>query len=182
MQEISGRVNQAVVADATDRKTLESLGVKQMDTVIVCIGSNMSDSILTTLNLKEMGVETVVAKALSEAHGRILEKVGASDVIFPEKDMAISLAERLHNPNMLDYLPFMEGYSIVELAPPKDFIGKELRELNLINQYGVQIVAIKEILPDRLNLIPTAKFVLKDSDIMILLGPNDAIDKLRAKE
>jgi trk system potassium uptake protein TrkA len=182
VQEISGRVNQAVVADATDRKTLESLGVKHMDTVIVCIGSNMSDSILTTLNLKEIGVERVVAKALSEAHGRILEKVGASDVIFPEKDMAISLAERLHNPNMLDYLPFMEGYSIVELVPPKEFIGKELRELDLINQYGVQIVAIKEILPDRLNLIPTAKSVLKDSDIMILLGPNDALDKLRAKE
>jgi len=121
VQEIKGRVTQAVVADATDRKTLESLGVKNMDAVVVCIGSNMSDSILTTLNLKEIGVERVIAKSLSEAHGRILEKVGATDVLFPEKDIAISLAERLHNPNMLDYLPFMEGYSIIELSPPKQF-------------------------------------------------------------
>jgi trk system potassium uptake protein TrkA len=182
VQEIRGKVKQAVVADATDRKALESLGVKQMDAVVVCIGTNMSHSILTTLNLKEIGVKRVIAKALSEAHGRILERVGATEVLFPEKDTAISLAERLHNPNMLDYLPFMEGYSIIELAPPKEFIGKKLSELNLINQYGVQVVAIKELVPDRLNMIPTAHFLLKDSDIMILLGPNDALDKLRGKE
>ena len=182
VQEIKGRVTQAVVADSTDRNVLESLGVKRMDAVVVCIGSNMGDSILTTLNLKEVGVNRVIAKALSDAHGRILLKVGATEVLFPEKDMAISLAERLHNPNMLDYLPFMEGFSIIELAPPTDFIGKKLRELNLINRYGVQIVAIKEVLPDRLNLIPTASYTLRESDIMILLGPNDALDKLKGKE
>ncbi len=182
VQEIKGRVTQAVVADATDRKTLESLGVKNMDAVVVCIGSNMSDSILTTLNLKEIGVERVIAKSLSEAHGRILEKVGATDVLFPEKDIAISLAERLHNPNMLDYLPFMEGYSIIELSPPKQFTGKKLRDLNLINRYGVQVVAIKEAAADRLDLIPTGQHMLKDNEIMILLGPNDALDKLKGKE
>lgn len=182
VQEIKGMVTQAVVADATDRRALESLGVKNMDAVVVCIGSNMSDSILTTLNLKEIGVDRVIAKSLSEAHGRILEKVGASDVLFPEKDMAISLAERLHNPNMLDYLPFMEGYSIIELSPPKEFIGKKLRDLNLINRYSVQVVAIKKVVPDRLNLIPKAQHTLKDNEIMILLGPNDALDKLKGKE
>ncbi len=119
------------------------------------------------------------AKALSEAHSRILQKIGASEVFFPEKDQAISLAERLHNPNMLDYLPFLEGYSIIEISPPKQFIGKSLRELNLINRFGVQVVAVKELVPDRLNLIPTAQFVLKDSDIMILLGPNEAFDQLQ---
>ena len=182
VQEIRGRVTQAVLADSTDRKVLESLGVENMDAAVVCIGTNMSDSILTTLNLKDIGVHRVIAKALSEAHGRILEKVGATEVLFPEKDIAISLAERLHNPNMIDYLPFMEGFSIIELAPPSDFIGKKLHELNLINQYGVQIVAIKEIVPDRLNLIPTAHYTLRESDIMILLGPNDALDKLKGKE
>ena len=181
VQEIKGRVTQAVVADATDPRALESLGVKNMDAVVVCIGANMSDSILTTLNLKEIGVERVIAKSLSEAHGRILEKVGATDVLFPEKDTAISLAERLHNPNMLDYLPFMEGYSIIELTPPKEFIGKRLFELNLINQYGVQVIAIKETVPDQLNLIPTAQYTLKNNDTMILLGPNDALDRLKGK-
>jgi len=182
IQEIKDDVSQAVVADATDRKAMELLGLKQMDVCIVCIGSILSNSILATLNLKEIGVDHVFAKAMSEAHGRILNKIGASEVFFPEKDMAISLAERLHNPNMLDYFPLIVGYGIIQLAPPKKFIGKTLRELNLINQYGVQVVAIKEIVPDRMNVIPTAGFVIKDSDIMILLGPNEALDKLREIE
>jgi len=177
--EIKDQVSQAVVADATDRKALEALGLDKMDAAVVCIGSVLSESILATLNLKDIGVERVYAKALSEAHSRILQKIGASEIFFPEKDQAISLAERLHNPNMLDYLPFLEGYSIIQLAPPNRFIGKSLRELNLINKFGVQVVAVKEVVPDRLNLIPTAQFVLKDSDIMILLGPNEALDELR---
>ncbi len=182
IQEIKDDVSQAVVADATDRKAIEPLGLRQMDVSIVCIGSVLSNSILATLNLKEIGVDRVFAKAMSEAHGRILNKIGASEVFFPEKDMAVSLAERLHNPNMLDYLPLLVDYGIIQLAPPKMFIGKSLRELNLINQYGVQVVAIKEIVPDRMNLIPTAGFVVKDSDIMILLGPNEALDKVREIE
>lgn len=182
VQEIKDQVSQAVVADATDRKAMEALGIKQVDAVVICIGSVLSDSILATLNMKEIGVERVLAKAMSEAHGRILRKIGATEVFFPEKDMAVSVAERLHNPNMLDYLPFIEGFSIVEMAPPKNFVGKSLYELDLINRYGIQVVAIKEIIPDQLNLIPTARFVIKDSDIMILLGPNEALDKLREVE
>jgi trk system potassium uptake protein TrkA len=177
--EIKDQVSQAVVADATDRKAMEALGLDRMDAAVVCIGSVLSESILATLNIKDIGLERVYAKAISEAHSRILHKIGASEVFFPEKDQATTLAERLNNPNMLDYLPFLEGYSIIEMAPPKQFIGKSLRELNLINRFGVQVVAIKEIVPDHLNLIPTAQCVLKDSDIMILLGPNEGFDKLR---
>ena len=182
VQKIKDSVTQAVIADATERKALETLGVKQMDAAVVCIGSVLSDSILITLNLKDIGVKRVFAKAVTEPHGRILHKIGALEVIFPEKDQAISLAERLHNPNILDYLPFLDGYSIVELLSPQRFIGKDLKELNLINQYGVQILAIKEIVPDQLNMIPTGQYVLKDGDILILLGPNDALDVLRKKE
>jgi trk system potassium uptake protein TrkA len=179
VSEIKDKVSQAIVADATDRKALEALGLDKMDAAVVCIGSVLSESILATLNLKDIGLHQVYAKALSEAHSRILQKIGASEIFFPERDQAISLAERLHNPNMLDYLPFLEGYSIIQISPPNRFIGKSLRELNLINRFGVQVVAVKEVVPDRLNLIPTAQFVLKDSDIMILLGPNEALDELR---
>lgn len=182
VQEIKDKVTQAVVADATDIKTLETLGIKQMDAAVVCIGSVISDSILATLNLKDIGVKRVFAKAVTEPHGRILHKIGALEVIFPEKDQANSLAERLHNPNILDYLPFLDGYSIVELLAPQSFIGKDLKELNLINRYGVQVLAIKKILPDQLNMIPKAQYILKDGDILILLGPNHALDLLRKKE
>jgi len=182
IQEIKDLVTQAEVADATDRKAMASLELKKMDAVVVCTASDLSGSILITLNMKDIGVSSVYAKAISEAHLRVLIKIGATEVFFPERDNAISLAERLHNPNMLDYLPFLEGYSIIQLAPPKDFVGKSLRDLNLINRFGIQVVAIKEIIPDRLNLIPTAQFILKDSDIMILLGPNETLDELREKE
>jgi trk system potassium uptake protein TrkA len=132
--------------------------------------------------MKEIGVGRIFAKAINEAHGRALEKVGASEVFFPDKDLALSMAERLHNPNLLEYLPFVEGYSIVELAPPKEFISKSLAELDLINCYGTQVVAVKELVPEKLNLIPTAKFVVKDSDILILLGPNEALEKFRQRK
>jgi len=179
VQEIKDKVNQAIVADATERDTLEAMGLEQMDAAVVCIGSVLSNSILVTLNLKDIGVKRVLAKALSEAHGRILYKIGASEVFFPEKDLALSLAERIHNPNMIDYLPFLEGYSIIELSPPQDFIGKSLRELDLINRLGIQIIAVKEVIKDQLVFIPTAKFVLKDSDILIMLGRNESLDKLK---
>jgi len=181
VQEIKDKVNQAIVADATERKTLEAMGLEQMDAAVVCIGSVLSNSILATVNLKDIGVKRVLAKALSEAHGRILYKIGASEVFFPEKDLALSLAERIHNPNMIDYLPFLEGYSIIELSPPQDFIGKSLRELDLINRLGIQIIAVKEVIKDQLVFIPTAKFVLKDSDLLIMLGRNESLDKLKVK-
>jgi len=179
VQEIKDKVSQAIVADATERETLEAIGLEQMDAAVVCIGSVLSNSILVTLNLKDIGVKRVLAKALSEAHGRILYKIGASEVFFPEKDLALSLAERIHNPNMIDYLPFLEGYSIIELSPPQDFIGKSLQELDLINRLGIQIIAVKEVIKDQLVFIPTAKFVLKDSDILIMLGRNESLDKLK---
>lgn len=179
VQKIKDVVSQAVVADATDREALESLGISQVDAAVVCIGTRMQASILATLHLKELGIENILAKATSEEHERILKKVGANDTFFPEKDLAIGVASRLDNPNMLDYLPFIEGYSIVELAPPKDFIGKRLKELDLINRFGVQVMAVREILPKGLILIPKADFQVKDSDALIVLGPNEALEKLQ---
>jgi trk system potassium uptake protein TrkA len=179
VQRIKDDVTHAIVADATDAKAMESLNIKDVDTTIVCIGSVLSDSILVVLNLEEIGVKRIFAKAISTPHVRILKKLGVMEILFPEKDIAISLAERLHNPNLIDYLPFMEDYGVIELEVPKSLIGKTLREADMINRFGVQVVAIKEIIPERINFIPTGNFVLKDSDIMILLGTRKGLDKLR---
>ena len=179
VQKIMDVVSEAVVADATDREVLESLGISQVDAAVVCIGTKMQASILATLHLKELGVKRILAKATSEEHGRILGKIGADEIFFPEKDLAIGVASRLHNPNMLDYLPFIEGYSIVEMAAPKDFVGKTLKELDLINRLGIQIVAIKEIIPTGMTFIPKGSFRLKDSDALIVLGPDEAMEKLK---
>jgi trk system potassium uptake protein TrkA len=179
VQKVKDVVSQAVVADATDRETLESLGMSQVDAAVVCIGSRMQASILATLHLKELGTKNILAKATSEEHGRILRKIGANEILFPEKDLAIGVASRLDNPNMLDYLPFIEGYSIVEIAPPKEFVGKTLKEMDLTNRFGIQVVAVKEIIPRGATLIPKANFQVKDSDALILLGPNEALEKLQ---
>ena len=182
VQEIKNDVSQAIIADATDFEAMEALGLKDLDAVVVSIGSSISQSILATLVMKDLGVQTVLAKAIQEPHARALKKIGASEVLFPERDLAFSVAERLHNPNLIEYLPFVEGYSIVQLASPKEFIGKTLAELDLINRYGIQVVAVKEFVPEQVNLIPTGKFVVKDSDLLILLGPNEALEKIRPKK
>jgi len=179
VQKVKDIVSQAVVVDATDREALEALGISHVDAAVVCIGTRMQASILATLHLKELGLKNILAKATSEEHGRILRKVGANEILFPEKDLAIGVASRLDNPNMLDYLPFIEGYSIVELAPPKDFVGKTLRELNLINRFGIQVLAVKEIIPKGLTLIPKADFQVKDSDALIVLGPDETLEKFQ---
>jgi trk system potassium uptake protein TrkA len=179
VQEIRDQVSRAVIADATDPQALRELELEKMDAVVVSIGSILNNSILATLNVKDMGVKRVVAKAVSDSHGRILQKIGADEIYFPEKDIALTAAQRLDNPNVLDYLPLMEGYSIAQLAPPREFIGKTLIELDLINKYGIQVVAVKELVPENVVLIPTGRYLVKDSDILILLGPDDALAGLK---
>ena len=152
-----------------------------MDVVIVSLGPEMEASILTVLFLHEIGAARIVAKALTEDHAKILDAIGATDVIFPEKDMAIKTALRLSNPNVLEYLPLLSGFGIQEMAPPDNFIGKSLRELDMRNNYGIQVIAIREIIPEKITYIPEADFVIKDSDILIVMGDEKKLDKLVSK-
>jgi trk system potassium uptake protein TrkA len=179
VQEIRDQVSRAVIADATDPQALRELELEKMDAVVVSIGSILNNSILATLNVKDMGVKRVVAKAVSEAHGRIFRKSGPTKSISLKK---ISPRPRLSDwttPMYSTTCPLMEGYSIVQLAPPREFIGKTLIELDLINKYGIQVVAVKELVPENVVLIPTGRYLVKDSDILILLGPDDALAGLK---
>jgi trk system potassium uptake protein TrkA len=182
IQDIRNRVSRAIVADATDKEAIRAFGLEQMDAVAISTGDDLSESILICLNLKDLGVKRILAKVVSEAHARIVEKIGATEVLFPEKDQAQTLAERLHSPNVIEYLPFMEDHSIIEMTPPKNFIGKRLRDIDLINRFGVQVIAIKESVPDRATMVPTAAYTLKESDILIILGPNTGIEELKKEE
>jgi len=180
IQKIKDNVSQAVVADAMDPEAMQELCLAEFDTVILSTGSILSNSILSALNLMELGLKNVYAKALSEAHGKILKKIGLNEVFFPEKDMAVSMAERLDSPDVLDYLPFMDGYSIVGLDAPKKFLGKRLMDLDLINKYGVQVIAVTTGSDRTTTMIPTGAFVATSNDKLIVLGPNKALDNLRA--
>lgn len=180
IDEVKNFVSHAVHMDAADKENLQALGIKDMDVVIVSLGPRMEASILTVLYLNEMGTKRIVAKALTEDHAKILESVGATETIYPEKDMAIKTALKLSCPNVLEYLPLISGFGIQEIAPPEKFIGKNLRELDLRNKYGIQVIAIKELIPEKTTFVPKADFVLKDSDILVIMGEDKQLEKINA--
>ncbi len=179
IQRIQEFATHTIVGSATDRSLLESIGVAEMDAVIVSLGNDLGASILATLYLKDLEAKNIMVKIRSEDHGRILEKVGADEVIFPEKETAIKIAKSLSNPNILDYIPLSSDYSILEVAPPKEFIGKTLSEINLRAKYGVNVIAVRELVPDRITMVPGGSFVVKDSDILIVLGRPTDIEKIK---
>lgn len=178
VQKAKNDISQAVVADATDKETLMGLGLAQVDLAVVTIGSNMLASILASFHLKEMGVDRVYAKALSEEHELILRRVGVDQILFPERDLAMNLAQRIQNPNMLEYLPSIQDYGIFELDKPGGLVGKSLRDLDLINQYGIQVIAIRDGLDQHLNFIPRGDYVVRPRDIFVLLGSNRDMQRL----
>jgi trk system potassium uptake protein TrkA len=168
----------AVMTEAAVKENLEALGVDDMDVVVVSLGHQLEASVMTVLYLHELGVKRIVAKALSEDHAKVLEAVGATEVIYPEKDMAIRTALRLSSPDVIEYLPLVSGITIQEIAPPVRFIGKTLKELDLTNKYGLQVIAIKEVISDRITFIPKADFIIKDSDILVIIGEEKKLSKL----
>lgn len=180
IEDVKNLVSHAVSMDAADKENLQALGIQDMDAVVVSSGPEMESSILTVLYLHEIGAKRIVAKALTEDHAKVLDAVGATEVIYPEKDMAIKTALKLSNPNILEYLPLISGFGIVEIAPPEKFIGKSLRELDLRNKYGIQVIAIKELIPEKTTFTPKADFVIKDSDILIIMGEEKQLAKINS--
>ncbi len=178
IEKIKDFSTQAFVADATDKETLESIGVKEADAVIVGLGPRMEPSILSVLYLRELGIREIIVKALNEDHQKILEVLGATEVIYPEKDIAVRTAHKIMSGNVIDFLPLAPGYSIQQIAPPSDFIGKSLRELDLRRRYGIQVIAVKEIIPEKLHLIPSGDFIIKESDMLLVVGKDEDIRRL----
>jgi len=147
--------------------------------VIISFGEDLAASTLITLHLKEMKVKNIIVKAPNEDHKHVLEKVGATEVIIPEREMADKVAKSLISPNVLDYIPLSEGYTICEIVPPPIFFGKTFGEVHLRSKYHVEVIAVREMLPDRLTMVPRADFVIKDSDILVVIGKEGDIQKIK---
>jgi trk system potassium uptake protein TrkA len=171
--------SQSIIADATDKSTLETLGLQGMDAVVVSLGDNISSSVLVTLFLREIGTKNIIVKIASEDHGKALVKVGATAIVFPERDTAVKLAKHLSSPNILDSLALSPEYSIMELAPPKEFIGKSLAQLHLRSRHHVNVILVREVIPEKMVINPTADFVVKDSDVLVVLGKRKDIEKIK---
>jgi trk/ktr system potassium uptake protein len=177
VKELSEYVTHAVQMDATDEASYKSIGIKNFDVAVIAIGSNVQASIMATVIAKEMGVPTVVAKAQNEIHGKVLGKVGADKVIYPERDMGVRIAYNLVTPNILDVIEFSSDYSIIEIVALDEWGGKTLRELKLSHTYGLTVIAIKT--GDNINISPYADDVIKKDDVVVILGDSDYLRKIK---
>jgi len=168
-------VTQAVQADATDEAVLRELGIKNFDVVVVAI-SAFEASLLVTLYLKQIGVKKVVVKAGSDVHGKILEKVGADTIVFPEKDMGERVAYSLVSGSVIDYIELSEDYGVIEIAVTGGLVGRTLRNLNLRNRMGFNVMAIKRDTNVSIYLDPDEP--LREGDVLVAIGPNEGVHKL----
>lgn len=175
-QAVSHIVTHAVSADSTEEEALRALGIRNFDVVVVAIGEDIQASILTTLILKDLGGPVIVVKAQNELHGKVLQKIGADKVIYPERDMGQRVAHHLASPNILDYIELSDDYSILEIKANSAMIGQNLKELNIRARFGCNVMAIKN--GTKMNISPDALYRLIEGDILVIVGEKSDLTKL----
>src|SRR5512135_2393782 len=179
---LSDMVSQAVQLDATDERAIRAAGIQDVDVAVISIGENIESSVLVAMLVKDLGIPTIVAKAITPLHGRILERLGVSRVIFPERDMAIRVAHSLVVPNVLDYIELSRDFSIVELPAPDAFVGKTLSELALRSTHGLTLITIKRAAREGEGettiVAPPAEERIEKGDVLSLLGSNERLSQL----
>lgn len=171
-------VSKGVQADSTDEEVLKELNIGRFDVVVVAIGQDIQSSILSTLILKDLKVQFLIVKAQNSLHGKVLEKIGADKVVFPERDMGHRVAHHLVSPNILDYIELSDQYSIVELKATDRMIGKNLRQLHLRAEFGCNVIAIKQPNQQEINIAPLAEDIIKPNDILVVVGDNHDLSEL----
>lgn len=176
IQDISEYVTHAVQADATDENTIRSLGIRNFDVAVVTIGSDIQSSILITLMCKELGVKHVVAKAQNELHAKVLYKIGADRVVFPEREMGIRIAKNLVYENVLDYVELDPRYGIAEIYAPDEWIGKTIKELDLRSKYHINVLGLKQGADLNVQFDPEEE--LTEGTVLVVIGGNADINKL----
>ncbi len=179
LEEIAPKVTHAVCADATDVDTLTELGAGNFDMAVITIGSDIKASSVATMLMKEQGVARVIAKAHDEQHGRLLMKVGADKIVFPERDMGRRMAHNLISGNVLEFIQLSKDYTLSEIAPLKKWIGKTLMELKLRQEYKINVIAIRT--GEKFNAVPDAHDVIREDDALVVLGPAASIRELEKR-
>ncbi len=190
VREMEGVVGQTVVLDATDEKALRELGVADFDTAIISMGETIEDSIMITLSLKELGVREVIVKAQNEIHAKILKKVGADRIVFPERDIAERLAESLASTKIFDFIELSDAHSIVEMVVPKKLTDRTLGQAKLREKYAVSVIAIKRKVPyakadgatdfrDEIRIGPGGNDEIIAGDVLIIMGKNEDLAKVQ---
>ncbi len=185
VQEMNEIATHAVTMDATDEKALRAVGIENIDVAIVSIAEKLESSILVTMILKELGVNIVISKARSLSHGKVLQKVGADRVIFPERDMGIRLANSLVSPDIFEQIEISPGFNIAEVEIPASLNGKTLKESQLRQNYNINVIAVKNKQDKNskgkisINITPEPNHVLKGGNMLVVIGETDKIEKFK---
>ncbi len=180
VEQMSEIVTQAVRADFTDIDQLRQIGVQECDAAVVATGSHLEESVLAVMNLKELGIETVLAKAKNKKFADILLKIGADRVVIPEKESGERVARQLVSSNIVDLIDLDDEFSIVEMRCPLKWTKKTLRELNLRSQYGINVLGIRKHPAERLSISPSADYMLEATDQLMVIADNKLIEKIEA--
>lgn len=176
IDEVSKYVTHAASIEYVNEEVLESLGAKNVNVAIIAISSNFEQAILSVVACKNLGIPEVIVKAKDKIHADVLTQIGADKVVIPESDSAVRLARSLSSNQIFDYIEFDEKYSIVELVPKKDWVGKSLNELSLRTDFGINIIAINNM--ERTIVNPEANYVITDTDYLIVAGENEDLERL----
>ena len=177
VNEIKDLVTESIIGDAKNKKLLSEFVDKSVEAVIISIGQNMESSILATHYLKEIGIKNIIVKAINEDHAQILKLMGANEIIFPEKDTALWLANRLTSPSLIEHIPLNSEFSIIEIATPDKFANKTLKELQLRSRNNLLVIGIKNILQNTYLLMPDGNFRLEPDSILLVMGKKEDLDK-----
>ena len=178
LRRVTDYATHAVQIDATDPEALRAVGITNFDAVIVAIGADVQESILTTLLLKEMGVKKVVSKAVDELQGRVLEKVGADLVVRPERDMAVRVARSLASRNVVDMLELSPSYLVEEVSVSDKLSGRSLSDLDLRTRFGVNVLLIKR--DSQILITPTPETQLQAGDVLVVVGEKQGLSRLES--
>ena len=174
---LSDKVTNAIIGDPTSEAVLKASGISEDDCAIVCLAASMNDSILTVLILKELGVGTVIARALSERHSTVLQKIGADRIVSPERDMGEKLASLLSKRGLLDYIEFSDTYSIAEIIVPEKWIGKSIADNAVRRKYNVTVIAVRRK-DGKVFVSPDPTLVFRHGDSVSVVGECGNVDKL----
>ena len=178
VQHIADQVTQAIQGDAQDEAVLRSVGARNFDCCVVAVGADMEASILITMMLKEMGAKKIIAKAMTPIHARVLERVGADRVVLPEIDMGQRLAQRLARTNVVDYIGVSDEFSIVEIHPPRSWVGNSLGKLGVRAKHQINVLAIRHGEGGQVDVNPQPDKVIGPDDLLIVIGTNEQVNSV----
>lgn len=175
---IAPLVSRAVVADGRDARTLERAGAKGADVGVVSTGDDLTASVLTTLSLRDIGVNEIYVKVISRDHARVMEKLGVTETVFPERESALRLGTRISSQGILNYVRLGAGFSMQEMAVPDSWVGRSLRDLQLPRRYRISVIAVHDILSDEMIPVPDPDAPLKESDTLLVAGDEESLGKV----